>query len=292
MRVIYQAYGSLDFRQQALFSALSLLHHDRAHRAHIVVYTDTPEFFAPHGIDTALLDRAFIARGRGRFDFVHRLKLAVLRDAIDRFPDAEGWVVMDADTQWRAAPDRLADALRAGRALMHKAEAPIGPEYHRNIHRALLRVAPQDANAMMQNAGVIGVPVAGGRDALDAAIALTDRLLLHCFRRNWLEQAAVSIVVDRRFQLAYAEAEIWHYWDLNREIGPALTRFFARGGSGATLAKAAAEFDPAPETRALQEDLRRRPVTLRDRIDRLKRSWNKRMIDLRVIVARVSSRGA
>lgn len=233
------------------------------------------------------INNTFIARGRGRFDFVHRLKLAVLRDAIDRFPDAEGWVVMDADTQWRAAPDRMADALRAGRALMHKAEAPIGPAYHRNIHRALRRVAPEDANAMMQNAGVIGVPVAGGREAIDAAIALTDQLLLHCFRRNWLEQAAVSIVVDRRFTLEYAEDEIWHYWDLNREIGPVLARFFARGLQGDALAKAAAEFDPAPETRALQAELRARPVTLADRIAQLRRSWNKRRIDLRVIAARL-----
>lgn len=291
MRIVYQAYGAGEYRRQALFSALSLRHQDRHGRAAVVVYTDDVAAFTQAGFETVVLDRAMIAAGRGRFDFVHRLKLHVLRDAIGRSPDAEGWMVLDADTQWRTPPDDLADALRAGRAVMHVREEPVGPRSHASIHRAVLRLLPERAGFLMLNAGVVGVPAAGGAEAIDAAIALTDKLLLHCLARNWLEQAAVSLVLQERYEVAFAGERVLHYWPLNREVGIVLERFFAQhaGTPPAALTAAAAAFDPVAAAQPLRDASYSERNAWQARWAKLRRSWQRRRTDLKVIGARLGA---
>lgn len=290
MRVVYLAYGAEEYLRQGLFSALSLRHHDRQRRCAITIYTDQPARFAQAGFETVPVDRAAIVAGRGRFEFVHRFKLCVLRDAIGRLPDPEGWLMVDADTQWRAPADDLADALRAGRAVMHEREARVGPRSHPPIHRAVRRLLPGKAEFQMLNSGVIGVPVAGAAEALDAIIALTDRLLLHCLTRTWLEQAAVSLVLPERYAMTFAGERLLHYWSLNREVGVALGDFFARHRQTPLpeLTAAIAAFDPVAAAQPLRDHTFHTRGRLAARWEKLRRSWQKRRTDLRVLGARLA----
>lgn len=290
MRVIYLAYGAAEYRRQGLFSALSLRHHDRTGRGAVTIYTDDPAPFEQAGFATVPVDRAMVAAGRGRFDFVHRLKLHVLRDAIGRLPDAEGWLLVDADTQWRAAPDALADALRAGRAVMHQSEGRVGPRSHAPVDRAVRRLLPGRGGFEMFNSGIIGLPAAGAAEAVAAALELTDRLLLHCLTRTWLEQAAVSLVLADRYPMELAGERVLHYWALNREVGVVLGPFFARHASEPieALAAAVAAFDPVAAAQPLRDGTFRNRGSLAARRDKLRRSWQKRRTDLRVLLARLS----
>ena len=112
--IVYLAYGDMAFCDQAAFSLLTL--HARAQKNSLrtVVITDRPERFAGLADEALSIQASELKADMGRFGYVHRVKVQVLRRIAAQFPDAEGWMLIDADTIWRDAPTNLLNELDHG----------------------------------------------------------------------------------------------------------------------------------------------------------------------------------
>jgi hypothetical protein len=286
--ILYQAYGGSSYRDQAAFSLLTL--HGLAPAAPIrtIVFTDVPERFAGLAHEIIDFSAAEAKADMGRFRYLHRVKIQILRRAAARFHSAVSWMLVDGDTVWSGPPDGLLDKLHQGCAVMWKEEGMVGPTFHGKLQRTLKRIRPKDSEFVMRNAGVLGIPNAGGPCALEETLALTDELLVQCLQRGWVEQAAFNIVLPRYYSIVCADETIRHYWDLNKEMADVLRLFFAgiAGLDPRAQAEAATAFDPILPARAVQLALRQTKPQWRQRLVALRRSWEKRKIDVDALWAR------
>lgn len=285
LHIIYQGYGGAAFRDQACFSALTCRHFLRgvARDIRIVIYTDRPEEFPAGEWRFETLDAKRVAAWRGRYGFVHRLKIELIRDAAQRF--GTSLLYLDGDTYWTASPGRCAEHIEAGDCVMHLSEGRLSPRNAPYLHQFLLQEQAAGRGTIVPdvevwNAGVIGLP-AQHLGLLDEVLALTDNLFRRCYQREWLEQLAFSHVLQQHARVVGAQNEIAHYWNRNSETPPALRQFFeSNAGIGLDeLAARAAAFDLRAHTPPPDRSPRGRYAHA---MRKLRRSWRKRLVHWRV----------
>jgi hypothetical protein len=232
--LIYQAYGSLAILDEALFSILSYLRQPAA--ATVLIYTDNAAYFQRILRDVPAvvyvpIEAAQWQAWRGEIDFVHRVKIEVLRHAAAYYSGQLLYV--DTDTIFLQSPAAIFEALAQGEHFMHLAEGRLsdGNALNRKLNRALRPLASQllpgvviGPATRMYNAGVLGLR---STDAalLDEVLALTERLYRH-YPKHVMEQLAFSIVLARQGTVREATPWVYHYWNL-KEIRPVLHTLFA-----------------------------------------------------------------
>ncbi|MGI4832898.1 MAG: hypothetical protein ACRYFK_05490 [Janthinobacterium lividum] len=239
--LVYQAYGQPGIRHEAAFSILSAYAAGGGtlgKAVQVVVYTDAPaELEALLGPQPAIRYQPIAAdqwqQWRGNIDFVHRVKIEVLRHAAAHY--AGPLLYLDTDTLFERPPAEVLGWLAAGPRLMHAAEGTLGQGgyLNRKIGRYLRRhgfVSQCGGPVLnlatpMYNAGVLGLHPADA-PLLDQVLCLTDEL--HRFYpKHVMEQLAFSAVLSAAGPVRAATPGVFHYWNL-KEARPLLAAFFAR----------------------------------------------------------------
>ena len=120
-RLVYLCYGASErhwLEPSSLLSALRHLPGDCG--VAVVVATDRPGVHALGlDVEVAHLEAATLARWRGRHDYNHRIKNAVVW-LLDRYETPV--CLVDTDTFFIASPVKLFDRIGPGRTLMHAPE--------------------------------------------------------------------------------------------------------------------------------------------------------------------------
>lgn len=300
-RIVYLSHGGETYYQQTRYSALTLLDLLLAQRREdicIYVYTDRPEAFPQHPLIVCKsLSPEELQRFRGPHDYVHRIKLEVLRRAEREI--GLPLVYVDSDTRWVSIPDEAFGSLHEPAVArppvyMHAYEEPISANsavaYYRllSARRESLKNWSVDNESHWQvwNTGTIGVSPAS-QGLFDTALELNDELYPHSTVKPFIEQLAVSLLVVSRCEIKPFETYLVHFWKYGNEFPELVRRFFRAvpGSAGVhELAKACAQLDVStealeavkrdPEFRRAQRRAKR-SKSLRKRKVALKALWER-----------------
>lgn len=243
-KLVYQAYGRWDIIEQVLFSVVSLRRFfPDGLPFQIQIFSDQPEklrvFFANEkNIQIVPIASEQIQRWRGAIDFVHRVKLEILKSA------SQEWhgdlVYLDGDTYFSASPLSLFEQISDRVSLMHIRESTLGEpadpltkkigKFVRGrkfqIQGKLTEIPPSVA---MWNAGVIGISKKNC-EHFDAMIAMTD-VLYGEYQKHVMEQLAVSFYLQTNTEVRAADPTVQHYWQLKQEFDQAIHQFLSRNPS-------------------------------------------------------------
>ncbi len=205
-RYLYQSHGAEIYHRMTLLSIESLRRLGvPGERIHVI--TDTPDFFAPLGVEVMPVNAATLRGWRGRFRFVHRAKLGAMILFRETFPD-DAMVYADSDTVW---VNPIGDFPRP---FVHVLEPEFSHKYLTQYRALLTKGGFYPGQALrMYNAGLIGLPASFPLAGLKAMLKATDWLCLHTpSRMNWAEQLAVAAELESRGTLDTREADLIHYW--------------------------------------------------------------------------------
>ncbi len=208
----------------------------------MTVYTDLPDDYAGIADDVVRLGPEEVATWAGPLRHLHRGKILVLKDILERF--GETAVLLDTDTFFKEPPERLFERIGPGSAVMERVEPVFHGPTREMLEEALRRdptlgeiVRPD--TAVMWNAGVIGLdPAEAG--LLGEVLALNDQL--YGISRDWYtEQVAFGLVLGRRLELRAADDVVYHYCHpvLKRSFERRFQRFAEHWGSGTAAERAA-----------------------------------------------------
>jgi hypothetical protein len=305
--ILYLSHGGRKYHDQTRYSILTLLallirHHRNDVR--IAVYTDDPDQVPSHDLVEAMrISARDLALWRGPLDYVHRIKLGVLKRASGDL--GTPLIYVDSDTRWLQIPDASFAALamddkdtrREGVAppcYLYKIEGAISPsffpQYFRLLQNNRRRLEawrlPCSPPWTMWNSGTVGLP---RRSAgfIDDVLRVTDGLLPHVTSRNCVEQLALSLVAASRFDVRPFDACLEHWWPYGAELPGYLRRFFDPLPPGLPVAEEAAR---AAQFSIIEADLRAIQCRPANRLARwgakVRNSFYKRRIDLMALALR------
>lgn len=241
MTLVYQAYGIADVMRQTVFSIVTLFNQLKESNAlRVVVYTDKPEFFhdffkGEPRIHFEGVSMEQIKKWRGAIDFVHRVKIEVLKDASKKFSGPLFYA--DGDTYFLESPVALFAQVNDQTSLMHIPESalntgkdPISKKMNRFVKKNVFKVDSKEVkiepSTVMWNAGVIGVSDSNKR-LFDQIIQLTDEMHSR-YPKHVNEQLAVSFVLQKNTQVLAANQVIYHYWNQKDEYQRAIDAFLEK----------------------------------------------------------------
>ena len=224
MTVLFFAHGAKEFLNEVVFAVLSYYQHHRADEHKIVIYTDNVAHFQhylPPEIQYVSVTPEQVKQWRGTIDFVHRIKIEVLRDAFERFPN-QIFLYLDSDVYFKENISFLAQKIQSGTPVMSLKEGAIFHSKLRHFntlaqylrqHQYTIAVTPQlivSHTQAMYNAGIIGLSPTD-KNIVDGTLAVTD--FLHPFINNHVtEQFAFTILLSAKGTIYEAEPHIHHYW--------------------------------------------------------------------------------
>lgn len=192
----YLHYGPSEaLRLELKYSFLTLRRFLDPARHRVAIYTDNPDTFAAWPVTVvSIAGKIADYTGGGRFN--HRIKLAVLREALTGLGDT---VLLDSDSIVRDGfPARIDDVLARGAAMNKFELADPAPElagFEAALpHAGRYRYDP--VRSRMFNSGLIAMRAAQAPVAEDA-LALTDAIL---------DVPVAQETLNRREQLAISEA--------------------------------------------------------------------------------------
>lgn len=238
--IVFQVYGNESVLHECIFALLSLSKWYTAEELkdiQVWIYTDKPDFFksfkdCPVALHYRIIDPALIKKWRGAIDFVHRVKIEVLKDFTN---DKQGSILyLDTDVVFLQRIDKLFEDIGKGKLFMHvdegriKDEAnPVLKKLHRFIQSNTVKSAKGEpitvpGDTMMWNAGVLGFRA--GNMPLDAILHFTDSAYAQ-FPKHIVEQFAFSLFLQEKGVIHAAAPYILHYWNL-KELRPVLASFF------------------------------------------------------------------
>ncbi len=299
-KIIYLSHGGQKFYDQTRFSVLTLLDlllKQGRNDFRIVIFTDRPEQSPAHDlIRSVRVAPGELRRFRGPLEFIHRVKLEVLRRAEADF--GLPFIYVDCDTRWLKIPDEpfklLADGGRQQSGAipvfyMHKFEGTMGADFYPNY----LRLLQQKRNRLVEwklradppwtmwNSGAIGVP-SGAARLFDDVLEVTDDFILDVRQRIFIEQLAFSVVASSRFQVRPFEDCLAHYWNYGSEVPLLLRRFFGSLPPDMPIEKLAERCGQFPLERSTLEKLQHlRSSRFRRWRAKVRNSLFKRKIDFK-----------
>lgn len=233
VNVVYQAYGLQEILRQTLFSVLSLLyqlkdaHSNDQDKIKILIYTDNKTFFTDFfgnlpQLVYEVITTEKIKIWRGDIDFVHRVKIEVLRDARSKYKG--DLFYLDGDTYFTEPPlslfSFLSQPMSGVHSLMHELEGRVSDDYNpvaKKVRKFLqssdypekeigFRISPETD---MWNAGVLGISEKN-LHFLDEVLFLTDEMHKK-YKKHVIEQFAFSYVLQKKGQV-HAAPLVAHYW--------------------------------------------------------------------------------
>lgn len=235
--IVLQCYGDEGIFYECAYALLSLSRHygcGSPANTQVWIYTDNPSWFSQFrnpGLDLhfCTINETHIKRWRGSIDFVHRVKIEVLKDLTR---DVVGNVLyVDTDVVFMKPIDEMMQAIGEGKLYMHVMEAVVSSRS--NPILAKLDTHLRDTNPMqingrslwdlaMWNAGVLGF-YTGHRYLLNDVLTFTDTEYPK-FPKHIIEQFAFSVFFRQEGQIKAAAPYILHYWNL-KEARPLLASF-------------------------------------------------------------------
>lgn len=267
MTLVYQAYGIQEIVRQTLFSITSLLKYlEKQSPLKIVIYTDAPKsiesfFKNENRVEIVVIDQKIIKTWRGEIDFVHRVKIEILRDAGSKFPG--NLYYCDGDTYFTKSPSEKFKLVDDKTSLMHICESTLGDEkdpiakkMNRFVRENKFTVAGQDSGlsekSQMWNAGVIGISQKN-KILLEDILDLTDQMH-RIYPKHVNEQLAVSQILKNHTEICASDDVIIHYWNQKEEYQKAIDIFLENFGEIQLAMANYHTFEkPAPPKRGLSK---------------------------------------
>lgn len=245
--VVYLVHGGKKFYDQARMSVLTLLDHlfkQGRDDYCAVVYCDKPHWMPQHPfVRFVQLTPEQLLQWRGPLDYVHRIKLMILRAAAQELVDP--FIYVDCDTRWLSLPDTEFEALNTSVAdrtaqrrpafYMHLNDGEISPQFYPNYFAHLsnttaTRLAPWHIKPgpwLMWNSGVVGVHPQVAVGLFDDALAICDLELPFLRPRLFTEQYAIALLAASRFDVRPFDHRLHHYWNYSFEAPIYLADIFA-----------------------------------------------------------------
>lgn len=299
-KIIYLSHGGRRYHEQTCFSALTLLDlllKQGRQDIQIVIFTDQPEEMPAHDLISSIyLAPDELTRFRGPLDFVHRMKLEVMRRAESEL--GLPFIFVDSDTRWLKIPDEplasLADTglppSRRFPIYMHKPEGVISPtflpQYWKLLHKTQKQLSAwrlPKGGWTVWNAGVFGVPIRA-QGLFERALVINDELLLHVSYRHGVEQLTLSLLAAGEFQLRPFDEYLAHYWNHGSELPVVVGRFFRELPPGLSTQEQATRAGIFPiEDSELKAIQRAQASPSRKWWRKLRNSAHKRKIDLKAL---------
>lgn len=236
--IVTQCYGDAGVFHECAYALLSfsrLYSADEMSHVQIWIYTDKPEWFRAFKdcwlpLHFRTLDEATLAQWRGKIDFVHRVKIEVLKDATH---DKHGNILYcDTDVVFTHRIGEMLKNIAAGNLYMHVMEGIVSEKsnpilaklYNHLQENALMQVNGKPIyDLAMWNAGVLGFNTSY-RYLLDEVLTFTDSEYPK-FPKHVVEQFAFSVYFQQVGPVKTAAPYIVHYWNL-KEARLALASFF------------------------------------------------------------------
>ena len=232
INLVAQSHGQENEYRRTIFSIWSFYAHvsGQFKETKTLLYTDDPGFFAEYfsglPVECVLLTREQLKRFRGKDNFIHRTKIALIEDAFHR---SDGNLLyIDGDTFFTQDPETLLNILSEKVALMHLREysfenlrdlpQPSGAPFHAVLNYlestdfmlADTSKVTFSSSSYSWNAGVIGLHRAHA-PILSDVYAVTDQLYA-ATRSHASEQYAFSLILNMRSEIVPSEKIIYHYW--------------------------------------------------------------------------------
>ena len=230
--LVLQSFGRETEYRRAVLTILSFFAHSSVplKDSNVLLFTDQPDFFKPYlaglPIEFVLLTPEKIKSMRGKIDFLHRMKIALIEEA---FVKTEGSILYaDSDTFFTADPAPLMNQLSVDCSFMHVWEYQF--ERMRNLplpagetaraflslietnsfwlaNQETLKITPQHSS---WNAGVMMLH-RSHKAFIPDVYALTDQFYPST-QNHASEQYAFSIVLQKNTELRACDQVIYHYW--------------------------------------------------------------------------------
>ena len=231
MNLVMQSFGKEYEYKRAILTIYSFYaHYGWPSPARVILFTDDADYFkpylAPFEVDYVFLSPEKIKTMRGEINFLHRMKIAIIDEALQRAADKIFYV--DSDTFFTANPKRAEEIVSPGVAFMHLKEydfaslenkpLPAGKTFrafYDLIVSRSFRVTDNDAlrispTAISWNAGAMVLHPAH-RTWLGDVYALTDQFY-PATGNHASEQYAFSVVLQQRAHLQPCSDLVYHYW--------------------------------------------------------------------------------
>ncbi len=275
--LVYQAYGLTEILQQTKFSILSLLRQlQDSETLEIWVYTDQPDFFqgfyGPHPrLKLISVTMEQVQQWKGKMQFVHRVKIEILRHAASQFKGHLFYC--DGDTYFLNSPMSLLSKVNDRTSLMHVAEGALDQskdplskkilkfvkKHHFQIRNELVGIGP---STVMWNAGFIGLSEKN-KSLLSFILDLTDKTY-ELYQKHVMEQLAVSFYLQTHSTILPANGSVYHYWDQKPQYQAAIDQFLKNHSEFSSALKAWDQFQipaptpPPPKRSLIQKILKRK----------------------------------
>ncbi len=235
--IVFQCYGNERIFHECAYALLSL---SRIYTAgvpdntEVWIYTDNPGWFRSFKecsipLHFTEVDEKTINLWKGEINFVHRVKVEMLKDFTK---DKEGNILyLDSDIVFTHPIDQLLKNINDGQLYMHVREGLISDrgnkvfaklDHHYKGSPLNIKERPVHEFAMW-NAGVLGFNTKY-RHLLDEVLTFTDNEYPK-FPKHIIEQFAFSIYFQQAGLVKAAAPYIYHYWNL-KEARKVLASFF------------------------------------------------------------------
>lgn len=230
--LVLQSFGRENEYKRAILTILSYFAHVPApfRNSKALLFTDNPAYFEPYfgnlPVEFVLLTPEKIRTMRGKIDFLHRMKIAMIEEAFDR---CEGPLLYaDSDTFFLSDPTALMRSLSPEKSYMHLREyafnylktlrMPAAATFHEFVELIetttfqLADGSPFKVTTDMYswNAGVMMFH-ASHRRFIPDVYALTEQFYPPT-RNHASEQYAFSLMLQTQTELQACEPVIYHYW--------------------------------------------------------------------------------
>lgn len=235
MLLVFQAYGKKDIINQNIFSIFSLLNSTNYNleKIKILIYTDQVLDFKKYfdgisNIEYREIQMEQIKKWRGAIDFVHRVKVEILKEAYENHQTDIFYV--DGDTVFLNNPNELFLKVNNQNSLMHIFENIINQgkdPLSKKIKKFLKKNHPEiPTTTSMWNAGALGISKTIALDVFEHVLKMTDQLYSE-YPKHTMEQLAFSFVLQTKTKINPAEKEILHYWNQKDEYQNLINQFLS-----------------------------------------------------------------
>lgn len=230
MTIVYQAYGATDILNQTIFSIASLLK-KAEHDIKVIIYTDRKmdleNFFQQ---DSRVLfeeiTKEQINAWRGKINFVHRVKIEVLKDCGKKYPG--DLIYLDGDTYFLDDPEEIFALISDEYSIMHTAEGSL-EEGKDILARKIYWFAKKNGigiDTVMWNAGVIGLSESN-KKLFDPVLQMTDQIY-KLYPKHIMEQLAFSYHLQKNTTIMPADGIVYHYWDQKPDYQKNINQFLEK----------------------------------------------------------------
>lgn len=236
--IVFQCYGNEGVFHECAFALLSLttIYGSKGPaNTEIWIYTDNPSWFTSFKncnlpLNFCEMQPAQVQAWRGSIDFVHRVKIEVLKDFTK---DRNGNILyVDTDVVFTHPINNMLRSISEGNVYMHVNEGIVSSRSNpifTKLDAHLRDNTPMQVNGKplwdlaMWNAGVLGFHTQH-RHLLEDVLTFTDTEYPN-FPKHVVEQFAFSVFFRQVGQIKSAAPYILHYWNL-KEARIALASFF------------------------------------------------------------------